>query len=239
MCIDTRLKNNNLSDLLIRDMRWEVTTAGPSPFNNKRTELFLLGCKKAMNGDACKGCFNSSTWDSSKAEFGHDPTLVAGIINKHAPNKYITIGGGEPTDQLENLIVLCSELKKYDFHIILYTWRELNKIFNKVNYSSSNDCNKKYEIDSKKIKELLNYIDIVIDGEYIEEENMYDFKANDGFLSSIGSTNQIVWSKNEEFSFIGMSMKNIVKLNLNNKNQLEYDIKEDNVPYFKINIREE
>ena len=32
----------DLSGLLLRDVKWKVTTAGPSPHNNERTELFLL-----------------------------------------------------------------------------------------------------------------------------------------------------------------------------------------------------
>lgn len=226
----------NLSGLLIRDMRWQVATAGPSPFDNKRTELFLLGCRKAMSGDACKGCFNPSTWDNSKAEFNHDPIEVAKIINKFAPNKYITIGGGEPTDQIENLIILCDELKKYNFHIMLYTWRELNKVFNKINYSSNKDCNYKYEIDIKKMKNLLKYVDMIVDGEYIESKRMYNSEASDGFLSSIGSANQIIWSKNEEGNLIGAYMENIKEVKINNKNYLDYNLKTDNVSYFEINL---
>ena len=56
---ESRLPNKDMSGLLIRDLKWSVKTAGPSPFNNERTELFLLGCKKAMSGKPCKGCFNS------------------------------------------------------------------------------------------------------------------------------------------------------------------------------------
>ena len=124
---DTRFPDGDMSGIKLRDVRWSVETAGPSPFDNKRTELFLLGCKKAMSGNPCKGCFNSTTWDASKALESHDPIKMAKHINDNAPNKYITIGGGEPTDQIDNLIILCKELKKYGFHIMMYTWKELKK----------------------------------------------------------------------------------------------------------------
>lgn len=186
---------DSLDGLLIRDIRWEITTAGPSPLNNKRTELFLLGCNKAMMGNPCKGCFNSTTWDKSKAEFSHDPILVAKHINEVAPNKYITISGGEPLDQIEQLTTLCKELKLYGFHIMIYTWRELNNI----------NCN----AFKNEIFELLNYVDIVIDGEYQESERLWDGSKEDGFLSSIGSGNQIVWDiKNK----IGFAMRDINKI---------------------------
>ena len=34
--------------LKIFDMRTNVTTAGPSPNNNERIELFLLGCNQSF-----------------------------------------------------------------------------------------------------------------------------------------------------------------------------------------------
>lgn len=198
---------NSLNGLLIKDIRWEITTAGPSPLNNKRTELFLLGCNKAMMGNPCKGCFNGTTWDKSKAEFSHDPILVAKHINKVAPNKYITISGGEPLDQIEQLTILCRELKLYGFHIMIYTWRQLNNI----------NCN----AFKNEIFELLNYVDIVIDGEYKESERLWDGSKEDGFISSIGSGNQIVWDiKNK----VGFAMRDINKIILED-NTLFYSLK--------------
>ena len=76
------------------DIKLVATTAGPSPDNNIRTEVFLLGCNKAKSGNPCPGCFNSITWDSSIAEWSYDPVELASELNKITPNKYITIGGG-------------------------------------------------------------------------------------------------------------------------------------------------
>ena len=80
--------------LSVFDIKLEATTAGPSPDNNKRTEVFLLGCKKAQQGNPCPGCFNSITWDTSRVEFTRDPVELAAFLNEITPNKYITIGGG-------------------------------------------------------------------------------------------------------------------------------------------------
>lgn len=87
--------------LRIFDVKWRVKTAGPSPNNNERIEVFLLGCEKAINGNPCKGCFNSITWDKSIAQFSRDPIEMADMINEGCDpnNKYVTIGGGEPTDR--------------------------------------------------------------------------------------------------------------------------------------------
>lgn len=182
--------------LITFDIRWRTDTAGPSPDNNMRTELFLLGCKKAQKGNPCKGCFNSVTWDIGKAEHSRDPLEIADFIIENAPNKYITIGGGEPTDQLKHLIPLVKKLKENGFHIIMYTWRELLKAmscnFEYVMPSYIDEGNYTYRLDLD-VKDLLQYIDIVIDGQYKEEERLYQQDLGDGMLSSIGSGNQIVW----------------------------------------------
>lgn len=217
--IDSRQKN--LNGLLLRDCNWSVKTAGPSPYNNERTELFLLGCRKAIEGNPCKGCFNSSTWDNSKAQWSHNIELMAEHINNNAPNKYITIGGGEPTDQIDNLILLCKELKeKYGFHIMIYTWRSLKAML-------KNDSQGIHiENLDIKTKELLKYIDIVVDGEFKQEERLWDGQKGDGLISSVGSGNQIIWDiKNS----IGYEMKSLNGISIDkNTNNLIYDIKEEN-----------
>lgn len=164
--------------LRIFDIKWEVSTAGPSPNNNKRIEVFLLGCDKAMSGNPCKGCFNSVTWDKSIAQFARDPIEVADMINTNCDpfNKYISIGGGEPTDQLEYLIPFAKKLKEHGFHILMYTWKNLKKI-----------------IVDPNIKEILKYIDIIIDGEFIQEEKLWDINSLNVAQNFIGSGNQVLW----------------------------------------------
>ena len=164
--------------LRIFDIKWRTDTAGPSPNNNERIEVFLLGCNKAMKGKACKGCFNSITWDKSKAEWSWDPVEVADMINEGCDpnNKYITIGGGEPTDQIDMLIPFAKRLKEHGFHIMMYTWRKVELLgLENINHAK-----------------VLNYIDILVDGEYRQEERLYQQNLGDGMLSSIGSGNQQV-----------------------------------------------
>ena len=223
--------------LKIFDIRCKTTTAGPSPVGKERTELFLLGCTKAAQGNPCQGCFNSSLWDSSKAEFGWDVEEVADKINEMAPNKYITIGGGEPTDQLNDLILLCRKLKEYGFHIIVYTYRDFEKALNTVNeiekIPSGNyiqifgQKGKAYIKEAKKIMagfeydlvELSTYVDIIIDGEFDINEKLYDSSVSDGFLNSIGSGNQRIWdTKSMEYKF----MRDLKGIELDKDNNLIY-----------------
>lgn len=185
--------------LRIFDIKWRTDTAGPSPNNNERIEVFLLGCNKAMQGNPCKGCFNSITWDKSKAEYSWDPIELADMINEGCDpnNKYITIGGGEPTDQVDMLIPFAKRLKEHGFHIMMYTWRdlkhELDLIFNHhmTAYYGISSIEK---LDfAEKMWELIRHLDIIVDGEYKQEERLYQQELGDGMLSSIGSGNQRVW----------------------------------------------
>ena len=125
---------------------------------------------------------------------------------------------GEPTDQIDNLIILCRELKtKYNFNIMVYTWRDLVKARKGYITKDMSDNNNKYPISTKKIDELLKYIDIVVDGEFDPEQCLYNEEAKDGFFSSIGSGNQKIWNVHDmNFEY----MKNLNELYLDENDTL-------------------
>ena len=87
------LKLSKDQGIKLFDVKLETNTAGPSPFDNYRTEIFLLGCVKACQGDGCPGCFNSSTWYAEKAEWSYDPVVLAAYLNEITPNSKIIIHG--------------------------------------------------------------------------------------------------------------------------------------------------
>lgn len=181
--------------LKIFDINYNATTAGPSPYpNNERVEVFLLGCNKAASGRPCPGCFNSIIWDSSKATHSWDPIEVADAIAERTPNRYITIGGGEPLDQYEYLIPFIQRLKELGFHILMYTWRELLQIRTNFYYFQKPHNVRYIPMDKlTELYEIYKYVDIIIDGDYRQEEKLYKENTNDGFFGSIGSGNQIIW----------------------------------------------
>ena len=49
--------------LRVASVRPQSTTAGLSPNEDKRTEVFLAGCRMALSGHPCPGCFNVDLWD--------------------------------------------------------------------------------------------------------------------------------------------------------------------------------
>lgn len=218
--------------LVVFDIRWATDTAGPSPDNNMRTELFLLGCKKAKEGNPCKGCFNSATWDITKAEHSRDPEEIADFIIANAPNKYITIGGGEPTDQIEKLMPLCKKLKENGFHIMMYTWRDLKfmiEIASNTHYIPYYYGTENYEL-AQQIIELIKYLDIVVDGQFELDERLYQEDLGDGMLSSIGSGNQKIWdikAINENRCTYPLHMRDLVGLYVKpDNNELVYITKQ-------------
>ena len=214
--------------MTIFDIKWKVKTAGPTPavLKNTRTELFLFGCKKAMSGNPCKGCFNPSTWNASAATITHPAKeVVYNIITNPNFNGYLTIGGGEPTDQLDELIELCKTMKVYrpKCHIMVYTWHDLYK---------------ENLFEDEKFSELFNYIDMVVDGEYKEDQRLYNETALDGFTNSVGSANQTIWSKHYDSDlksdiWLGIEMGMLKNIELTDSNELIYILKDmDN--YYEI-----
>lgn len=214
------------------DVKWKINTAGPSPYDNERTEVFLFGCERAVKGNPCKGCFNPKLWDSSVAIYTHEPKDIANKIARYAPNRYVTIGGGEPTDQMEELIELCIELKAKGFHIMVYTWKNVRELFD-----INNVGNDKSISDRKNFSKLFKVIDMIVDGEYHDDERMYQDNGTDGTFNSIGSGNQVVWDtksfaediKKLPYAFLsGYQLKDILQMAIHEKTKdLIYLVKDN------------
>lgn len=220
--------------MILFDVNWEAETAGPSP-TGYRTEIFLFGCKKALAGNPCKGCFNNKLWDSSIATKSYTPKEIADKINKYAPSKYVTIGGGEPTDQIEELIELCKYLKEYNFNILVYTYKEMNTIFN---YNIGGNLSISRHRESIKFKKLFQYIDILIDGPFIKEECLYKKDNEDGLFNSVGSGNQIIWDIKrfrDKNKIYGYYLKNLLFISIEDNDRLMYFIEDIHINKEEIN----
>jgi len=113
-----------------------------------RVSFFFQGCHFH-----CKNCFNSETWDFNKGKEFTDDTIetVLGLCGKD----YITglsILGGEPMHpvNIDGTIKLAMEFKKRFPDKTLWVWTGF-----------------KFEDIIK--KEVLNYIDVLIDGQFVDE----------------------------------------------------------------------
>lgn len=119
--------------------------------------VYTQGCKRQ-----CKDCHNPTLWsfDGGEKVLEIEAEL---LINEHPMCDYVVYLGGEPLDQLQGLIAFSKEFKKLNKRICLYTGYQFS------------------EID----KELLKYIDIVVDGEFVKEKGPVTSKT----------TNQKIWLK--------------------------------------------
>lgn len=126
--------------------------------------LFTNGCRFY-----CKNCFNKELWDV-KGGYKWDDTVENKFIKLASPN-YITrisILGGEPFID-ENLIDLEKLVKR------IKSVYSSKKIWVYSGYT--------YEELLTRAKDILKYVDILVDGRYIDE--LKDFK-----LKFRGSSNQ-------------------------------------------------
>ena len=111
----------------------------------KRFVIWVQGCNKR-----CNGCISKDSWDLGGGELISVDELSEKIIGQPAIEG-ITISGGEPFLQQEELCMLIKKIQeRRDIGVIIYTG---------LNY---------HEIQGT---ELANLADLIIDGEYIEKQN--------------------------------------------------------------------
>ena len=120
----------------------------------------------------CKGCFNKETWNFEDGEefTQEDLKYIIENINKNNIKRDLSILGGEPLchQNVEGVITLCKEFKRHYPEKLIYLW---------TGYTIEN-------FDDIQ-KEILNYIDILIDGKFEEDRKNLSIKLR-------GSSNQRV-----------------------------------------------
>lgn len=126
----------------------------------ERFVIWTQGCRKM-----CKGCYNPETWSHYK----NDLISVDVLINmvRESGCSGVTITGGDPFEQSKELLYLLTGLRELDLvdGVIVFSGYTINEI-------------RANEIMSK----CLDYLDVLIDGRYVESERIYNGLA--------GSSNQ-------------------------------------------------
>lgn len=137
-----------------------------------RTSLFVSGCTHA-----CKGCFNQIAWDFNYGKPFTEDT-INDIIESMRPDyvQGLTLLGGEPFEHTnqQGLLPLLRTVKRFlpDKDIWCFT----GYLFDK---DICEDMCAKWE----ETKEMLSYIDVLVDGKFVEE-------LKDMMLKFKGSSNQ-------------------------------------------------
>lgn len=151
-----------------------------------RTSIFFSGCDKH-----CKGCFNQETWDFNAGEpFTREvyETKIKPTITEHIAG--LSCLGGEPLNILNvnSVLDLVSWFKKDFPNKNVWLWTGF-KFEDLILYYSQHNSDFDY---IKKIYEIFNYIDVLVDGQFIEEQK-------DLTLPWCGSRNQRVIDVQESF----------------------------------------
>lgn len=139
-----------------------IVTLGPG----KRLVLWTKGCSKK-----CHGCISPELADTTAAGNVEVEKLASMIRAIYAQEHFegITISGGDPLEQLPELIRLLEHVKGITDDVLVYTgfvWREYKKT-----------------ISAAEVQQLERLISVLIDGPYIEE-------LNEAGLTLRGSVNQ-------------------------------------------------
>lgn len=142
--------------------------------------IWFQGCSRR-----CKGCWAKATWVGDGGE-ELDVQEVLEDILKTQGIEGVTFLGGEPFEQPEALKFLASGVKDAGLSVLCFTGGKIEDI---------------------KDREILNYIDLLIDGEYREEEQ--DFSR------------PWVGSKNQRYHFLTerYDRKNFYRLQEQNRNK--------------------
>lgn len=137
-----------------------------------RVTLWVAGCTHH-----CKGCHNPQTWSfKSGREFTEDIKNKLYNVLKLPYIKGITLSGGDPLDSFDDIFELVKDIKNSfnDKDIWLFSGYTLEDIQN----------------SEKNI--ILEYIDVLVDGEFKEE-------LKDLTLKFRGSSNQRILYKDIDF----------------------------------------
>lgn len=151
----------------------EITYPDVNNGEGCRVTLFVSGCSHR-----CKGCHNPETWnfDFGK-DFNDDVKIRLFDIVSKPYIKGLTLSGGDPLDSYDDVLDLVKEFRNRfgeTKDIWVYTGYVIDDLLN---------LNK---------EEILEYIDVLVDGEYIEEQR-------DVSLAFRGSKNQRIIKIKERY----------------------------------------
>jgi anaerobic ribonucleoside-triphosphate reductase activating protein len=130
-----------------------------------RFVIWTQGCRKG-----CKNCYNPETWSHYRNNLIDIDLLVEEI--KNSSTSGVTISGGDPFEQPEELFYLLTKIKQLDLSngVIVFSGCTIDEI--RVR---------------EELRKSLDYIDVLIDGLYIDEKRI---------------SSGLAGSSNQEFHFL-------------------------------------
>lgn len=151
---------------------YDITSCDVNNGEGIRVTLWVAGCRHR-----CPGCQNPETWDFNGG-YAFDKEARDFLFNELGKSYIdgLTLSGGDPLYSVDEIIPLCKEIKEKfpKKNIWLYTGFTLEEIQ-----------------ASPSLKKILPYIDVLIDGPYVEA-------LRDVTLEFRGSSNQRLIRFNHE-----------------------------------------
>jgi len=170
--------------MYVERMLYPVTTLGPG----KRIAIWLQGCIHM-----CPKCINKELWKQREESFIPVDMLyecIREICNSKQVDG-ITFTGGDPLFQKEELQVLTDKLKQDNIEILVYTGYKISEI---------------RTMESG--KRLLDNIDVLIDGKYIDELNVDNLALRGSSNQNIILLNEKLKNKYDDYLSKGRNIEN-------------------------------
>lgn len=152
-------------------MYWQLNRLQFPVYNlgtGKRLAIWVQGCNLG-----CKGCINPELWPVSGGRSLDLEQFIISILPEINQFDGITITGGEPFQQYEQLVAFCTFLRqKSDINILVFSGYTINEL-----------------IENHPDKLFLSCIDNLVDGRYIQghpeknaikgssNQNIYTFES--------------------------------------------------------------
>lgn len=143
----------------MRIHRFLPLTAAEGP--GMRACVWVQGC-----AHGCDGCFARELWDPNGGYDIDAQEIISSIENNRSALRGITLLGGEPFDQAEELSIIAAYAHKIGLDVIAFTGYLIEEL--------------RLRPDAMK---LLEHVDLLLDGEYKKE--LRDFSR-----PLVGSSNQ-------------------------------------------------
>lgn len=145
----------------------------------------------------CKGCWNKEMWSFKERELSSVEELFGRIENEKHLIEGITLLGGEPLDQFEEIHQLLSKCRNIGLSTMVFTGYEMSEILN------------------KEMSEILNLSDILITGKYDEAKRTLNHQW-------IGSINQEIHYLSDKHKSFIQKDSNYVEVNIDESGCITY-----------------
>lgn len=159
----------------------------------KRIGLWLQGCNHK-----CDECINPELWQQ-KENCNLSINTIIKMINDICENNLVdgfTITGGDPFFQIDDLHLLLEQLSSFNKEILVYTGYTIEQIQNFDKYD-----------------DIIDKIDILIDGKYIKELNVKNMALRGSSNQNIIYKNEKIKNKYKEYISKGRQLQNFNSLN--------------------------